>query len=128
MSAAALNVMELVDRKVQIQRELHQVEEKVERMPQSTEDFFTRDDRKELYRQTIQQEQILRDQAEIKASLKEHARNQQDAVEAHEKRLRALEDSRLELRTQIQTSWRWIVLLSAIGGGLVNFLIKLIWK
>lgn len=128
MSAAALNVMELVDRKVQIQRELHQVEEKVERMPQSTEDFFTRDDRKELYRQTIQQEQILRDQAEIKASLKEHARTQQDAIDAHEKRLRTLEDSRLELTTQIQMSWRWIVLLSAIGGGLVNFLIKLIWK
>ena len=118
------SAMQLVDRKV----ELSEVGERIRRMPQSSEDFFTRDDRKELYRQTVQAEQILRDLSDIKAGAKEAARNHTEALDAHEKRLRNLEDDRLALRTQIQTSWRWIVLLSAIGGGVVNFLIKLIWK
>lgn len=122
--SAARNVMELVDRKL----ELADIGDKVDHMPQSTEDFFTRDDRKELFRQTVQAEQILRDLGDIKATAKENALAALASQDAHEKRIRALEDDRLELRTQIATSWRWIVLLSAAVGGAVNFLIKLIWK
>jgi predicted nucleic acid-binding Zn-ribbon protein len=122
--SATKNVMELVERKL----EILDVEDRVAHMPQSTEDFFTRDDRKELFRQTVQAEQILRDLGEIKVTAKENARNALEATEAHEKRIRALEDDRLTLRTQMQTSWRWVVLASAVVGGLANFLIKLVWK
>ncbi len=122
--SAALNVMERVERKL----ELFEVNKKVDHMPQSTEDFFTRDDRKELFRQTVQAEQILRDLGDIKITAKENARDSMEGQEAHEKRIRALEDDRLELRTQIKTSWRWIVLLSAIASGAMNILIKLFLK
>jgi len=126
--SAMRNVMELVERKL----EILDVEDRVEHMPQSTEDFFTRDDRKELFRQTVQAEQILRDLAEIKGTAKENARNALEASEAHEKRIRALEDDRLKLRTQIdssvQTSRIWIIIISILAGAVENFLIKLIWK
>ncbi len=118
------SVMQLVDRKL----ELSEVSHRVERMPQSSEDFFTRDDRRELYRQTVQAEQILRDLSDIKSAAKEAARSHTQTDEAHEKRIRALEDDRLELRTQIKTSWRWIVLLSAVASAAMNILIKLVLK
>jgi hypothetical protein len=126
--SAMRNVMQLVERKL----EILDVEDKVDHMPQSTEDFFTRDDRKELFRQTVQAEQILRDLGEIKVTAKENARIAVEASEAHEKRIRALEDDRLTLRTQIETSVQtsrlWIILLSMVGTAVVNFVIKLIWK
>jgi hypothetical protein len=112
----------LVDRKLQ----LFAVNEKVERM--STEDFFTRDDRKELYRQTLLNEQMLRDLADIKAGAKEVAMNHREGMEAHEQRIRALESYRLQLQTQLKTSWWWILLLSAIGSGVVNLAVKLLGK
>lgn len=114
----------LVERKL----ELLDAEDRAEHMPQSTEDFFTRDDRKELFRQTVQAEQILRDLAEIKSTAKENLRTHLEAVEAHEKRIRALEDDRLELRTQIKTSWWWIVLLSGAASAAMNVLMKILFK
>jgi len=116
--------MELVDRKM----ELADVEDRVEHMPQSSEDFFTREDRKELYRQTVQGEQTLRALDDIKSTAKENARISLERQDAHEVRIRALEDSRLQFQTQAQTSWRWILLISAAASGIVSFLIKLFAK
>lgn len=118
------SVTQLVDRKLA----LSEVGDTVNRMPQSSEDFFTRDDRKELYRQTIQGEQVLRDLSDIKANAKETARTHMQYVEAHEARIRALEDSRLQLQTQIKTSWWWVMLISGAASAGVNFLIRLLVK
>jgi hypothetical protein len=125
--SAMRNVMELVDRKLEI---LDAEERVTQNMPQgqTTEDFFTRLDRTELIRQGVQNEQILRDLAEIKITAKENARDAMAVNDVNEKRIRALEDDRLQFRTQMQTSWRWVVLASAVVGGLANFLIKLVWK
>ncbi len=97
-------------------------------MSQTTADFFTLADRRELLKQGVQLEQILRDMSDVKAAAKEDVKTNSQGLEAHERRLRALEDSRLELQTQIKTSWWWMVLLSAGASAAVNFLIKLIGK
>lgn len=114
-------VAQLVDRKVHlmdIEREAGRI------MPQSTADFFTVEDRRELMKQGIQMEQLLRDMGDLKVS-------NQATAESHEKRIRALEDDRLTLRTEIRTaaatSKLWIGLISAAAGTVVSLLMKLIW-
>ncbi len=122
--SAVRNVTELVDRKM----ELADVGSRFGKMPQSTEDTFTREDRRELYKQSIQGEQVLRDLADIKTTARDNMRTHQETQEAHEKRLRDLEDFRLKLRTEIDTSWRWIVAVSSITGAAVSFLVRFFFK
>ncbi len=122
--SVAHNVTELVDRKM----ELADVGSRFGKMPQSTEDTFTREDRRELYKQSIQGDQVLRDLADIKVTARENMRSHQEAQEAHEKRLRDLEDFRLKLRTEIDTSWRWIVAVSSLTGAIVSFLVRFLFK
>ncbi len=131
--SAARNVMEIVDRKLElleIEKRVIGIEGKTKRMPegQTTADFFSVLDRRELLKQGVQLEQILRDLGDVRITAKEQVKEHSNALEAHEKRLRALEDDRLELRTQIKTSWRWIVLLSAISSAVMNFGLKLLLK
>ena len=119
------SVMQLVDRKL----ELMKIEENTGRpMQQTTADFFTLADRRELLKQGVQLEQILRDLSDAKATAKEALKDSTESLEAHEKRLRALEDDRLQLRTQIKTSWWWIVLFSGLASAVVSWLMKLIGK
>jgi hypothetical protein len=119
------SVLQLVDRKL----ELMTIEENTGRpMQQTTADFFTLADRRELLKQGVQLEQILRDLSDAKTAAKEALRDSTESTEAHERRLRALEDDRLELRTQIKTSWWWIVLFSGLASAAVNWLMRLIGK
>jgi|SRR5579872_713118 len=124
--SAARNILELVDRKM----DLLEIEEKFTDMSQgqTTADFFSVSDRRELMKQGIQLEQILRDLSDAKAAAKEALKDNTEWLEAHEKRLRALEDDRLELHTQIKTSWWWIVLFSGGVSVAVNFIMKWIVK
>jgi hypothetical protein len=115
---------QLVERRL----ELVDADHRAEDMSQSTEDFFTRDDRKELYRQTVLAEQNSRDLAEIKAANKEAAATAMEAREVHEKRIRVLEDDRLILRTELAISWKWIVLIAGGASAGVSWLMRLIWK
>jgi hypothetical protein len=123
------SVMQLVDRKL----ELMKTEENTGRpMQQTTADFFTLADRRELLKQGVQLEQILRDLSDAKAAAKEALKDSTESTEAHEKRLRALEDDRLTLRTQISTaintSRLWIVLISSVASAAMYWLMKLIGK
>jgi hypothetical protein len=119
------SVMQLVDRKL----ELIEIEENTGRpMQQTTADFFTLADRRELLKQGVQLEQVLRDLSDAKAAAKEALKDNTEGLDAHEKRLRALEDDRLQLRTQIKTSWWWIVLFSGLASAAVNWLMRLIGK
>ena len=119
------SVMQLVESKL----DLMKIEENTGRpMQQTTADFFTLADRRELLKQGVQLEQILRDLSDAKATAKEALKDSTESLEAHEKRLRALEDDRLQLRTQIKTSWWWIVLFSGLASAVVNWLMRLIGK
>jgi hypothetical protein len=116
------SVMQQVERKLHlmdIQREAESA------MPQSTADFFTVDDRKELIKQGLQMEQILRDLGDLKVAGVVTA-------DSHEKRIRVVEDDLLTLRTEIRTasvtSRVWIGLISAAAASGVSLLMKLLWK
>jgi hypothetical protein len=119
------SVMQLVDRKL----ELMKIEENTGRpMQQTTTDVFTLADRRELLKQGVQLEQILRDLADAKSAAKEALKDRTESQEAHEKRIRVLEDDRLQLHTAIQTSRIWIVLISSVASAATYWLMKLIGK
>lgn len=120
MSASRNAVMEIVARKMKIAN----VEDMVDHMPQSTEDFFRSDDRKELYKQTAQLEVMMRDLTDMKFTIRDNARTNTEAFEAHEKRIRVLEDERLRLRTY----WAAGLFLSGLIGTLVSITIRILFK
>jgi hypothetical protein len=116
----------LVDRKLEIQKG-QEIGDPMSQ-GQTTADFFSVADRRELLKQGVLLEQILRDIGDVRITAKEDLKQNTIAVEAHEKRIRVLEDAKLELKTKIDTSWRWIVLLSAFASGLVSYAVRLIGK
>lgn len=125
MTAASASATERAEHKVHT---MEAIEDKVKGMPQSTEDFFTRDDRRELYKQSFQNEEILKDLDAVKLAAEKSSNKQADAMAGHESRIRALENSQLKFQTQVKTSWWWVLLISGIGSAVVNVAIKLLLK
>ena len=115
-------VTQLVDRRLH----LLELEKEAERkMPQSTADFFTVDDRRELIKQGVQMELVLKEIGQLSSTTAA-------TTDTHGKRIRSLEDDMLTLRTEIRTaaatSKLWIGLISGGVGLGVSLLMKLIWK
>ncbi len=99
------------------------------RMPEQdwTKDSFTMLDRKELMKQGLQLDQLVREMADAKLVAREDVTKLLTSFDAHEKRIVSLELTRRDLQTQFKTTLFWMTLVAAaLGSALRLFFDKVI--
>jgi hypothetical protein len=93
-------------------------------VPENHGTTFDQNDRKELIRHSLLLDQISRDIAQMSKTLEKELKEVDIFRDDHERRLRSLEDFRIELKSTIRTTLWGVSILSVGLGAVTQFVFK----